>query len=306
MRIDQKLKIIMQTAGLTQEKLAQKIGVSFPTVNSWINNKSIPHKSRQKAIDAIYLECTGIKVIAETTLSAKKEIIKEKMRKHKNVLKLIMSRRDIYDQFILSLTYHSNRIEGSTLTEPETAAILFDNVGLPNKNIIEQLEVKNHQAALNYLIQAIEKKNRINEQFILKLHAILMNGIAQDAGTYRKHGVRIVGTNVPTANYVKISQLMKMLIKDIQRRHKDMIDHVSQIHSRFEQIHPFSDGNGRIGRLLIHAMLLKKNCAPAVIRQEKRRFYMKYLNKAQMKSEFEGLVEFLCDAILEGYRIIDS
>ena len=134
---------------------------------------------------------------------------------------------------------------------------------------------------------------------------MLMNGIQQDAGLYRNHGVRIVGANVPTANHVKVPQLAKKLVEEINISEKGIIYHCAQVHSRFEQIHPFSDGNGRIGRLLIHAMLLRKNYPPAVIRQEKKRFYLKFLNNAQVKDRFEDLEEFLCDAVLGGFSVIE-
>jgi len=301
-----KLQLIKQLLGLTQEKLAQRIGVSFATVNSWINAKSTPRESKQKLIDLLYVESTGLKNATLTSLLAKKKIINRKTKKMRNLLKYLNSRKDITDQFMLSLTYNTNRIEGNTLTEPETAALLFDNVALPNRNIIEQLEVKNHQAALNYLFQYLHKSKTIGEELLLKLHAILMNGIKEDAGYYRTHGVRIVGSNVPTANYLKVPQLMKGLVKNIRSANEEIISHVSKTHSLFEQIHPFSDGNGRIGRLVIHAMLLKKNLPPAVIRQEKKRAYIKNLNESQSKGDFSNLEEFLCDAILEGFDIIEK
>ena len=98
---------------------------------------------------------------------------------------------------------------------------------------------------------------------------------------------------------------MKELVKYIQKKTKDIFSQIADIHSRFEKIHPFSDGNGRIGRLLMHAMGLSKNLAPAVILQEKRRLYTTYLNKAQMKDDLSLLEDFVCDAILEGYHILE-
>ena len=169
----------------------------------------------------------------------------------------------------------------------------------------EHLEDKNHQLALEYLFDNINYKFKINEDFILKLHEILIKGILEDAGRYRNHSVRIVGANVPTANFLKVSVLMKELVRDINRVNKDNIRHISQIHSRFEQIHPFSDGNGRIGRILIHAMLLKKKIAPAVIKQRKRSLYYKYLRLSQLKNEYEQLEEFISDAILIGFKILE-
>jgi Fic family protein len=305
MTIPQKLQLLLKLSALTQQELASRLGVTFAALNRWINSKAIPRPKAQAAIDELYKEYSGEKQIPETVLEAKKHMVLQKAKAHKNALKAILGNPDIRDQFYLSLTYNSNRIEGSTLSEGETAAILFENAALPNKTLVEQLEAKNHQAVLEYLFQYLAKQRPLNEVLILKLHSILMNAIRSDAGTYRSHGVRIVGTYVPTANYVKIPQLMKALVKDVRHKKQDTIQHISDIHARFEKIHPFSDGNGRIGRLLMHAMALKENLAPVVILQEKRRQYATYLNKAQMKDDLSLLEDFVCDGILEGYSILD-
>jgi len=236
---------------------------------------------------------------------AKKQIILAKSKRYKNVLKKITKNPDIYDQIMLSLTYHTNRLEGSSLTENETKAILFDNITLSNKSMVEHLEVKNHQAAFSYLLKYLSNSSlKIDEKLILKLHGILMNGIKDDAGFYRRHGVRIVGTYVPTANYLKVPQLMKELTREINCQHKDAIAHVANIHSCFEKIHPFSDGNGRVGRLIMQAMLLKKNLPLAIIEQKQKRFYNNYLRTSQMKKDFLPLENFICNAILKIFKIL--
>lgn len=305
MKISQKLRIIKDISGLTQEKLARQIGVSFATLNSWINERSLPHKRHQDKIDQFYYKYTGQKSIVEDVLLAKKNIIKDKSKKFNDIIKFIKGNPDIYDEFILALTYNSNRIEGSTLTKEETAAILFENLTLPNKDLKEHLEAKNHQLALKYLFDNITYQFKINEDFILKMHEILIKGILEDAGRYRNHAIRIVGSNVPTANFLKVPILMNKLVKDVNKANNDAIKHVSQIHSRFEQIHPFSDGNGRIGRILIHAMLLRKKIAPAVIKQRKKNLYYRYLRDSQLKNEHKRLEEFISDAVLIGFRIVE-
>jgi Fic family protein len=306
MKTGEKLNIILQISGLTQEKLAHKWGVSFATINSWVNGRSVPREGSSKRIDAFYFELTKQTKIPKSGLLAKRQIIEDNQKKIKRPLNLILTRPDLNDEFVLTLTYNTNRIEGSTLTEPETAAVLFDNISLANKNIIELMEVKNHQMVLKSLLEHLLKDKKIDEAFILGLHRDLMHGIRQDAGLYRNHGVRIVGSNVPTANYLKVPALMKEIIKQINVKRKDAIGHVAQIHSRFEQIHPFSDGNGRIGRLLIHAMLLKQNLPPAVIKQEKKRAYIKCLNESQLKGEFDNLESFIADAVMMGFDIIEK
>jgi Fic family protein len=281
------------------------MGVTFVALNRWMNERAAPRPKALERIEELYKEYSGEKQVPESVLAAKQGIIREKKRKHPHVLREIMDNPDIRDQFYLSLTYHSNRIEGSTLSEGETAAIMFQNAALPNKNMIEQLEVKNHQAALGYLFEYIGEKKQINETLIMRLHGILLNAIRSDAGGYRNHGVRITGSNIPTANYVKVPDLMKALMANVKEDAKDVVRHIASVHARFEAVHPFSDGNGRIGRLLMHAMALRENLPPAVILQENRRLYINYLNTAQTKDDLTLLEDFTCDAILAGYNIVE-
>jgi Fic family protein len=304
MTIKEKLKIIQNISGLTQTEIARRIGVSFVAFNNWWNEKAQPRKKKEIIIDELYKEYTGQNNIPETVLAAKKELIINESKKYKNILEVILKNSDIYDQFLLSLTYNSNKIEGSTLSEDETADIMFNNKSIPNKSIVEQLEVKNHQAALQYLFSYLNNSKKINEELILKLHSILMNGIRDDAGLYRNHGVRIVGSNVPTANYLKIPILMREIVKDIGKKQKDKVAHVSNIHARFEKIHPFSDGNGRIGRLILVAMLLADNIAPATIKQEGKRLYYTCLRRAQLNDDFTQLEDFICGAVTIGFDIV--
>lgn len=309
--IRQKLIIIQKLSGMTQEKLAQKFQVSFATLNSWINDKSLPRSKASQKIHDLYLEITGQKIISPEEIAAKVRIIEEKRSKFPQIIDYIRTNPDIFDCFVLSLTYHSNRIEGSTMTEPETAAVLFRNVTIPDKSLIEHLEIKNHQTAWKYLVDDIVSfPFEISEQLVLDLHRILMNSIHPDAGRYRNHSERIVGVDVPTANYLKVPFLMEELIREIQKASgeiAEIIHRIAQVHSRFEQIHPFADGNGRIGRLLIQAMALRSNLPPAIILQENKRYYYTYLNKAQQSihEDLSLLENFVCDAFLEGFKIME-
>jgi len=304
MKISEKLKIIQKLTKKTQSQIAEKIGVSFVTFNSWINERSIPRKKKEDKINEIYLEITGQKIIPDEFLTAKEKILEKESLSHDNIINEILNNSDIKDNFILKLTYHTNKIEGSTLSEAETASIIFDNISISNKTIIEQLEAKNHQAAIIYMFNFISQRKRIDENFILKLHSILMNGIITNAGLYRNHNVRIVGSNLPTTNYISIPNLMSKLILEINSKEKNIISLSSRIHSNFEQIHPFSDGNGRIGRILLSAMLLKKNYPPAIIKQEEKQYYYTYLNNSQMKGDYNQLENFICEGIFSGFDIL--
>lgn len=301
----QKLEIIRKKLGLTQTKLAERFGVSFVALNGWWTGKSVPRPKAQTAIEELFLEVTGQKVIPAERLDVKKQALHRKASDHKNIVSKILRSPDIRDQFILKLTYNSNSIEGNTLTEPDTAAVLFDNVALPDKSLTEQLEAKNHQAALNYLLDHIDKRGAIDEVLVLKLHSILMNGVRSDAGMYRGHAVRIMGVNLPTANYLKVPALVPKVIAEASKSNGDIMAAVADVHARFEQIHPFSDGNGRVGRLLMNAMLLRANFAPAIIRQEQKQLYYTYLYKAQGKGDQSQLEDFLCDAVTTGFQILE-
>lgn len=301
----QKLEIIQKMLGFTQTKLAERFGVSFVAFNSWWTGKSKPRAKAQVAIDELYLEVTGQKIIPADQLTGKKHAIAQKSGEYKNVLQEILNSPDIRDQFILKLTYHSNSIEGSTLTESDTAAVIFDNAALPDKSLTEQLEAKNHQTALQYLFDHILKNERIDENLILKLHSILMNGVRPDAGSYRNHGVRITGVDMPTANHMSVRKLILEVLEKSAEKTKDAVGLSAIVHAKFEQIHPFSDGNGRIGRLLINAMLLRENITPAIIRQEQKRLYYAYLYKAQTKEDYSPLEDYLCGAVMEGFAILE-
>jgi Fic family protein len=301
----QELQTILRLSGWTQTETAHRLGVSFVTFNRWIHGKALPRRKARARIDALYRECTGLTEIPEDALAAKKAILKTKAGARGDVLAHILSHPDIRDQFTLVLTHTSNSIEGATLTEAETAVVLFQNATLPDRTLVEHLEAKNHQVALLALFSHLAEGKPVSESQILKLHGMLMNGITPDAGSYRRHGVRIVGADVPIANHLKVPILMVQLVRDIQGRPADVIAHVASVHARFEQIHPFSDGNGRIGRLLMHAMLLRSNLPPAVIRSERKRSYYSALHRAQQQQHDSSLLEdFLCDAVLEGWAIL--
>ncbi len=305
MTIKYQLSVILKQSGLTQEKLAHLLGVSFPTLNSWINERSTPRSKAQEKVSSLYNKYTGETGIDPQALIKKREILLSKWKPFPQLLKTILKRPDLADEFMLSLTYHSNKMEGNTLTEDETADLLFGKNSLPSKTFIEQLEVKNHQTALLYLWNHLQNEP-LNEKWILKVHGILMNGIRHDAGVYRNHAVRIVGSHVPTANHLKISDLMKEFEKKLPcKSPKSIFHHCSLIHAEFEKIHPFSDGNGRIGRLLLQALLLKSGFAPVLIKEEKRRLYYTYLRRAQLENDASPLEDFIMDGVLESYELFE-
>jgi Fic family protein len=303
-----KLQFIQKQNDKTQTELAAVFGVSFPTLNSWILGKSVPRKGAQAQIDALYVEYFGdVKAIS---FSAEKEIarLKSWQEKYKNPLSFITSQKDIYDSFVLFMTYHTNSIEGSTFSEPEVRAVLFDDVTIPNKTVQEHQEAKNHQAALGFVMRCLrDDKKAITASLIKKIHFILMNGILHNAGQFRTHRVRIVGSHVTTSNPARIYSDMNEFVKKLTRKlpKEDVVAHIAYTHAMFEQIHPFSDGNGRVGRLIMLILALQNNLAPILIQKEKKLAYYKYLQEAQLKGNYTPLIAFMYDALFEGYNLLD-
>lgn len=302
-----KLQLIQKSSELTQTALAALLGVSFPTFNSWINKKSQPRQGSLFKIDALYLEYVGDLSISDSVLAGKQEQLALLKERRVDPLGFIMSNQDVYNSFLLEMTYHTNGIEGSTFNEPEVKAVLFDDVTIPNKTVLEHQEAKNHQAALGFVMRWIREEHKpITESVILRIHEILMNGILHNAGQYRTHKVRIAGTPVATANPLKIQEKMQEFVLACQTPSTDGVMHIAYTHAAFEQIHPFSDGNGRVGRLVMLIQAFQNNLAPALITKEKKLAYYNYLQEAQINNNHLPLTSFVYDAIFRGYDLLDN
>ena len=123
-----------------------------------------------------------------------------------------------------------------------------------------------------------------------------MNGILTDAGYFRVHPVRIVGARVVPPNYLKVPEKMEMLCEQMQATH-DPIGCVMQ-HAWFEAIHPFADGNGRLGRLLLNYQLLRAGFPLLIIRSERKNRYYDVLEEAQTGQVYQPLLEFACEELV--------
>ena len=294
-----KLQKIIAASGLSQEKLAEILGVSFVTLNSWVNEKSVPRENKKEKIDLVAAEFLGSDSCDPEALKSAKKLAKSQ---HFSV-KRLLNNQDILDSLTVGLTYHSNATEGSTMTEEDVSAVLFDHAVLSNRSAIEQREAINHQSALYFLVEEIAKPDFLfTPELICAVHLRLMNGIISNAGNYRNHGVRIRGAHVPLANYLKIPELVKNWCDMANSETDDIIELLALTHAKFEQIHPFSDGNGRTGRMLLFALALSRGLVPPILRREKRSAYYKYLEICQIREYSDPLELFIANAIIETAR----
>jgi Fic family protein len=299
-----KLKEISKESGWSQEQLATHLGVSFKTVNAWINEKSFPRPKFEQTIDNLYLDVVGrIKVEEEYLQQIKKTALSNKLTVQK-----IIKNKALLNQITLYLTYHTNTIEGSTMTLSDVKKVLEDNNSfLANKTVREQVEARNHCSALYFLLDELHTKGKNftwSKDLILNTHLRLMNTIISDAGMFRRHNVRIMGAKVTLANYLKIPELIEELVNILNRKSKNIISELAEVHSKFEQIHPFSDGNGRTGRLIMLIQALRSGLVPPIILKERKRAYYKYLETAQLYGQFDLLEMFLAESIISAVELI--
>ncbi len=301
MNYQTQLKSILQASGWSQEELARRLDVSFVTLNTWVNAKSEPRKKAQDSIQALYFDIVGFDSVDREELDGRKKIAASL---HTSV-RAIAGDELALNKLILYLTYHTNTIEGSTMTLADTEEVLFNNQVLTNRTQVEQAEARNHQAALLWLLGELRKKDFVlTEDTIKGLHLRLMNGILSDAGQYRRHSVRIMGTQVAVANYLKVPSAMSELLSVTINEYGDIVTRLARVHAAFEKIHPFSDGNGRVGRLLMLAQALRSGIVPPLVVKEKRRAYYKYLEMAQTKEEFGPLEFFVAESIYASNQLL--
>lgn len=179
------------------------------------------------------------------------------------------------EQFMVENTYDSNAIEGNTLTLRETALVLQEGITIAEKPIRDHLEAIGHKDAFEYIIALASEKSPLTERVIKQVHSLVLMNDAQNRGVYRSVPVMIVGaTHEPPQPYLVPVQ-MEALISDYdgmkQRMH--IIEAIAELHLRFEGIHPFIDGNGRTGRLILNLELIKAGYLPVNIKFADRRKY---------------------------------
>lgn len=200
----------------------------------------------------------------------------------------IFNNQEYFEDFITRSTYHSNAIEGNTLSYAETYAILFnDNDFKVSAKPREIYEAINHKYAVHYIMDHLDED--LSEQMI-KETAILINKNISEISGYRTVAVRIRGAeHIPPAP----SQIPQMMMYFVYNYNHTAFDNVyqkiAQMHLQYERIHPFEDGNGRTGRLLLNYELLKNNLAPVVIPKDQRNDYFKILEN----NDSAGLAQFL-------------
>lgn len=192
---------------------------------------------------------------------------------------------------IPEMVYNSNAIENSTLTLEDTEKILLDNIVPKNSDAREVYEAKNLARVTEILLS--EKYKELNTQLILELHKILLSNIKDDcAGRFRKEDEWVRVGNHVGANPKFVQKLMQELLEKYNNNKEFFLDNIAHFHAEFETIHPFCDGNGRIGRVLINQQLLKLGFPPIIIQNKnKRKEYYPIFASYQKSAKHEKFTE---------------
>lgn len=301
-----KLRQIIKDAGWSQEELARKLRVPFVTVNRWLNGHSVPRPENRKAIDEVYLGVVGYDVVSLSVLKN----TTERALKQRICVYDFYKNPDFFENLVTYMTYHTNVIEGSTMTLADVKEVLSDgDKVLSNRTAREQTEARGHRAALEFLLDRLYmdgEKFVWSEELIMGIHLRLMNTIISDAGVYRRHGVRILGSRTPLANFMTIPEKMVDFVGLLNGNLGDcgLIERMAYTHAMFEQIHPFSDGNGRVGRLIMVAQALLSGVIPPIVLKERKHSYYDCLEEAH-GGEYDKLQLFIAESMLDAEVLLN-
>lgn len=214
----------------------------------------------------------------------------------------------IYHKIQVDLTYNSNHIEGSRLSHDQTRYIFETNtIGFENGavNVDDVVETANHFKCIDMIIDSANYP--LSERFIKELHSVLKSGTSDSrkdwfvVGDYKKVPNEVGGRE--TADPEKVHRLMDELIKSYNQSSKKTLEDIIEFHYEFESIHPFQDGNGRVGRLIMFKECLKNKIVPFIIDDDLKYFYYRGLH--EWKSEKGYIIDTCLTAQDEFKKYLD-
>ncbi|MDF2546775.1 MAG: Filamentation induced by cAMP protein Fic [Anaerosolibacter sp.] len=213
------------------------------------------------------------------------------------------------DEFLIDFTYNSNAIEGNTLTLQETALIIKEGITIAEKPLKEHLEVIGHKEAYYYIEELVKQKTPLSEKLIKDIHSIILIDKPQDKGVYRRVPVRIMGSvHEPPQPYLVPIQ-MEQLVLEYEEMKKNLhpIESTALFHLKFETIHPFIDGNGRTGRLLLNLELMKEGYPAINVKfADRRKYYDCFTSYHELNGNANAFVQMVAEYVQEALeRYID-
>lgn len=177
------------------------------------------------------------------------------------------------DEFLIEYTYNSNAIEGNTLTLQETALVL-EGITVDKKPLRDHLEAVGHRDAFLYVQDLVKNNVPFSENIIKQIHTLVLMDRTEDRGVYRRIPVRIMGAYHVPPDPLFVPEQMENLVAEFAGNKKlNPIERATLFHLKFEGIHPFVDGNGRTGRLILNLMLMQAGYPPINVKYSDRKRY---------------------------------
>lgn len=209
------------------------------------------------------------------------------------------------EEFIVEYTYNSNAIEGNTLTLRETDLVLR-GLTIDRKPLKDHMEAVGHKEAFEFVSELVKNNVPISESIIKQIHYLVLADKREDRGVYRRVPVRIMGAQHEPAQPYLIEPKMEQLLHDFAESNEHIVTKLARFHIEFEGIHPFIDGNGRTGRLLVNLELMKSGYPPIDIKFTDRIAYYNAFdeyhakhNLSAMENLFAGYINSRLDSYLK-------
>ena len=205
----------------------------------------------------------------------------------------------LQEEFLVEYTYHSNAIEGNTLTLQETALVL-EGITIDKKPLKDHLEAIGHKDAFLYVQDLVKKQIPFSESIIKQIHTLVLMDRPEDRGIYRRIPVRIMGAYHVPPDPVLIPEQMENLIAAFTgNTNQHPIGRAAWFHLNFEGIHPFVDGNGRTGRLILNLMLMQSGYPPINVKYSDRKRYYEAFDTYFRDNSEDGLVCLISELLRE-------
>lgn len=177
-------------------------------------------------------------------------------------------------------TYNSNAIEGNTLTLSDTKLVIDEGITVGGKTLREHLEATNNAQGYDLIVRLARDRVPISHVTIQQIHEVVTRGILESAGRYRTRNVRITGAICSPPDWKHIVREMDDMIGEVTRAERPVVAMTAYLHHRFVAIHPFTDGNGRVARLIGNLYLIQNGYPPIVLDQKNRQVYYRALRDA--------------------------
>ena len=295
--LGEKIKLCRENKKMTQNEVAEILGVKSATISKYEAGSLEPNIESLKKLAELF-EVSIDELIREDEFDISKINILEILREQKNM----QLKGSLYHNTQITFAYNTNHIEGSKLTEEQTRYIYETNTLLTEKNSITDLddilETANHFKLVDYMLEIADKK--LTEKIIKEFHKILKEGTSDDrkdwfiVGDYKKLANEVGG--LKTTNPKNVEKDMRKLLEWYESINKITINEIIEFHARFERIHPFQDGNGRIGRIIAFKECLKNDIVPFIIMDKEKVFYYRGLNQYQTNKEKGYLIDTCLNA----------